>query len=106
MAWLNDLQQHDWFLIGVIVTNFITSMLYGFDKWLAIRGYFRIREVTLHVFSVFGWPGALIAQRLFRHKIKKLSFQLVFWGIGVVEVAILILWQAGYFSAWLKHGLN
>ncbi|RYM12717.1 DUF1294 domain-containing protein [Pseudomonas aeruginosa] len=32
-----------------------------------------------------GWPGALVAQQVFRHKTRKLSFQLVFWGIVLLH---------------------
>jgi uncharacterized membrane protein YsdA (DUF1294 family) len=41
-----------------------------------------------------GWPGALIAQRLFHHKSKKVSFQGVFWfivGLHLAAVAALAL---------------
>ncbi|MDY7698634.1 DUF1294 domain-containing protein, partial [Pseudomonas aeruginosa] len=30
-------------------------------------------------------PGALVAQQVFRHKTRKLSFQLVFWGIVLLH---------------------
>ena len=43
-------------------------------------------EVRLHLFELLGgWPGALVAQQAFRHKTRKLSFQLVFWGIVLLH---------------------
>lgn len=52
---------------------------YARDKAAARSGRWRIRESTLHLFSLAGgWPGALIAQRLLRHKSKKSSFRLAF----------------------------
>ncbi|WP_153605141.1 DUF1294 domain-containing protein, partial [Pseudomonas aeruginosa] len=42
--------------------------------------------VRLHLFELLGgWPGALVAQQVFRHKTRKLSFQLVFWGIVLLH---------------------
>jgi len=43
-----------------------------------------------------GWPGALLAQQLFRHKTRKLSYQLLFW-------AIVLLHQV-FWAAWLFFG--
>jgi uncharacterized membrane protein YsdA (DUF1294 family) len=34
-----------------------------------------------------GWPGALLAQQLLRHKTAKGSFVATFWGTVVVNVA-------------------
>ena len=35
---------------------------------------------ALHLLGIIGgWPGALLAQRLLRHKNSKQSFQVVFW---------------------------
>lgn len=34
----------------------------------------------LHALELLGgWPGALLAQQLLRHKTKKTSYQVVFW---------------------------
>jgi len=35
-----------------------------------------------------GWPGALITQRVIRHKNKKTSFQVIFWIIVIIHIAI------------------
>ena len=61
--------------------SFIAFFAYAFDKSAARRNRWRTQESTLHLFALLGgWPGALAAQRLLRHKSKKTSFQVVFWG--------------------------
>ncbi|MFE6964369.1 DUF1294 domain-containing protein [Agromyces sp. NPDC057679] len=69
---------------------------YGIDKAAAKRGAGRIAERTLHLVDLAGgWPGALAAQQLFRHKTRKRSFRRVFWA-GVVgnllALAALVVW--------------
>ncbi|TGN40318.1 DUF1294 domain-containing protein [Marinobacter confluentis] len=62
---------------GVSVVSFV---MYGMDKAAAQRGGQRTAENTLHLFEVCcGWPGALMAQQVFRHKTRKGSYQFVFW---------------------------
>ena len=57
-------------------------------KRRAQRGGRRIPENTLHLMEVLGgWPGAFIAQRVFRHKTQKLSFRIVFWLCVSVHLA-------------------
>ena len=36
-----------------------------------------------------GWPGALLAQRVFRHKTRKMSFLVVFYLATAVNLAVL-----------------
>jgi uncharacterized membrane protein YsdA (DUF1294 family)/cold shock CspA family protein len=64
-------------------------LAFGFylhDKRSALRSGWRTPEARLHLVELLGgWPGALIAQQAFRHKTRKLSFQLVFWLIVVVH---------------------
>ncbi len=55
-------------------------VVYGKDKSAARRQLRRTRESTLHAFGLAGgWPGALLAQAVFRHKTSKRSFQTMFW---------------------------
>lgn len=66
-----------WLYCGASAVAFIA---YALDKSAAKNNRWRTQESTLHLFALFGgWPGALAAQRLLRHKSKKLSFQLIFW---------------------------
>jgi uncharacterized membrane protein YsdA (DUF1294 family) len=70
-------------LMGVpLAVSIFTFFAYRSDKQRAESGEWRIPESTLH-FAEFigGWPGAFIAQRRFRHKTSKLSYQVVFWMI-------------------------
>lgn len=80
-------------LVGLyLAASVVTFTFYSFDKYAAIKGRWRIRERTLHLMALFfGWPGALAAQRLMRHKISKSSFQRMFW-ITVVLNCCAVVW--------------
>lgn len=63
-----------------IVASIVAFAAYARDKSAAKKSHWRTKENTLHVLALIGgWPGALTAQRLLRHKSKKRSFQIVFW---------------------------
>ena len=67
---------------------------YGYDKWAAQRGRFRIPEdVLLGLALVGGTLGALAGMLLFRHKTRKGSFMGAFAAILVVQVAALAIWR-------------
>lgn len=74
--------------------SLIAFVAYGVDKSAAANGRWRISESTLQLLGLLGgWPGAAVAQRLFRHKVSKLSFQSLFWITVVLNLAVLI-WLA------------
>ena len=80
---------------GVVLVYAVMSdvalFVYAFDKSAAVRGGWRTQEVTLHVVALLGgWPGALLAQDLFRHKSRKVEFQVVFWITVFVNVVGLV----------------
>lgn len=63
-----------------LLTSSLAFAAYGIDKAAAIGEAWRIPEAFLHLLGLAGgWPGALIARRVFRHKTRKVSFQLTFW---------------------------
>jgi len=69
---------------------------YWIDKHRAAHGEWRISERTLHTIELLGgWPGAFIAQRVFRHKWRKTRYVLVFWVIVAVHAVGWTLWFAG-----------
>jgi|SRR4249919_2517361 len=71
-------------------TSLAAYSLYWRDKVSAMRGEWRTPENTLHAISLFGgWPGALVAQDVFRHKSSKRSFQMAFWASVVFNCAAL-----------------
>lgn len=73
--------------------SLITFLFYGKDKSAAKKHTWRIKESTLLWLGVIGgWPGALMAQQLFRHKSSKRSFQWMFWLTVIINCAILIWW--------------
>ncbi len=68
----------------------LAFLAYAFDKSAARSDRWRTPESILHLFGLAGgWPGALLAQRVLRHKSKKLSFQIAFWTTVVLNCAAL-----------------
>jgi uncharacterized membrane protein YsdA (DUF1294 family)/cold shock CspA family protein len=73
------------------VASVVTFFAYAFDKSAAQRGGWRTAEKTLHLLAlVGGWPGALLAQQLLRHKSSKAEFRAVFWGTVVLNAAAFV----------------
>lgn len=73
---------------GSSLAAFIT---YAWDKSAARRDRWRTAESTLHLLSlVGGWPGALVARHIFRHKSKKQPFVRVFWITAAFNIVVLI----------------
>lgn len=80
---------------------------YAFDKSAARNERWRTQESTLHMLGLIGgWPGALFAQRLLRHKSKKQSFQLVFWVTVVLNCGALIWLLTPHGSSALSEVLR
>lgn len=68
-----------------------TFIVYALDKRAAGRGDWRVAEGTLHGLSLAcGWPGALLAQQLLRHKSAKPSFRRLYWLTVVLNVAVFV----------------
>jgi uncharacterized membrane protein YsdA (DUF1294 family) len=73
-----------------IILSLVAFALYKKDKAAAEWDEWRIPEKTLHFVSIIGgWPGALIAQNLLRHKCRKLSFRIVYWVTVVINCGVL-----------------
>jgi uncharacterized membrane protein YsdA (DUF1294 family) len=63
-----------------VLASVVTYFAYAKDKRAAQTGGWRTGEGTLLLLGLAGgWPGGLIAQQRFRHKTKKVSFQVVYW---------------------------
>lgn len=71
--------------------NIVTVWAYWVDKRAAMRGGWRVPEINLHTLEFLGgWSGALLAQRIFRHKNKKRGYQSMFWIILPLQAAAVV----------------
>lgn len=77
----------DWALpVVMAAASAVACLAYRRDKRSAEAGEWRVPEANLHLLElVGGWPGAFLAQRKFRHKTRKISFQVVFVGIVLLH---------------------
>jgi uncharacterized membrane protein YsdA (DUF1294 family)/cold shock CspA family protein len=75
------------------IMSAVAFLAYAFDKAAALNRRWRTKENTLHLLALLGgWPGALMAQRMFRHKSKKEEFQALFW-LTVLANCGALLWS-------------
>ncbi|AGW92348.1 MULTISPECIES: DUF1294 domain-containing protein [Cupriavidus] len=79
-----------------VLASILAFLAYAADKARAARNAWRIPEAKLHLLALCGgWPGALAAQHLLRHKNRKPAFQANFWGTVVLNIAAMALWKTG-----------
>jgi len=84
-----------WLGAGWVALSALTAAVYARDKRAARVQARRVPETVLHLLELAGgWPGGLLAQRLLRHKNRKLSYQFGFWACVVLhEAALGHLWR-------------
>jgi len=74
----------------LVSINLVAIIAYGIDKRAAKKGLWRVPEIRLHTLELLGgWIGAFVAQKIFRHKTKKKSYQAMFWLMLVFQIAII-----------------
>ena len=79
-----------------IAFSLVAFMAMWLDKRRAVKGKLRIRERTLHTFSLLGgWLGTWLAMRVVRHKTIDLKFRILLILISALHIA------AWAWMAWL-----
>lgn len=95
-----------WGLAAYGLVSVLSFCQYWGDKRNALKGRWRTPEKAMHLLEVLGgWPGALLAQQCFRHKTRKLSYQLVFWAIVAAHQLFWVDWLL-LDGRYLAHGLR
>jgi len=80
-----------------LVASLATAIAYRIDKSAAQTGEWRTSESTLHLLALIGgWPGALVAQTVFHHKSRKLSFRFIFFVTIAVNLGLLATFVLRY----------
>ncbi len=83
----------------LLFINIVTFFIYAIDKYCAIKNKWRIKERTLHCYSLLGGSiGALIAMKVFNHKVSKPTFY-------VVNIFFLLLYGGLFYYSDVIGGL-
>ncbi|MDJ0377571.1 DUF1294 domain-containing protein [Cryobacterium sp. PH31-L1] len=80
-----------WVAGAYLATSMICFALYAIDKRRARFGAWRVSEGTLLFWGfIGGWPGAIVAQQVLRHKTQKKNFRAVFWATVALNVGLFV----------------
>lgn len=83
-----------WVWILYVGMSFATFIAYALDKRAAALEGWRLSEGSLLAMGLAcGWPGAIVAQQVLRHKTVKRSFQVVFWVTVIVNVVAFVVFS-------------
>lgn len=77
-------------IIYLIIINIIAFIIFGIDKYAAVKHKYRIKESTLFAISLIGGAiGGIIGMQVFRHKTLKPIFK---YGLPTVLVFQIIIY--------------
>ncbi|MDQ1570218.1 MAG: hypothetical protein QOF79_892 [Actinomycetota bacterium] len=80
-----------WVAILYLGASVLCFVAYAVDKSAAVAGRWRISEsILLSLGLIGGWPGAIVAQQILRHKTKKTRFRSAFWGSVLLNVVAFV----------------
>jgi uncharacterized membrane protein YsdA (DUF1294 family)/cold shock CspA family protein len=84
-----------WVLFLYLGVSAVTFGAYAIDKSAARLKQRRVAETSLILLGMLGgWPGAILAQQLLRHKTTKQSFRAVFWASVLINVFVFVTLNA------------
>jgi len=90
------------FTLILFGANLLLFLYYYQDKTSAIKKAWRTPESTLHWLSLIGgWPSAYVAQKLFNHKHKKLSFVVTYRLTVLINCSAVMLYSLPYLQNML-----
>lgn len=73
---------------GIAAANLVALGIWGWDKRQAVRGGWRVPEAGLHGMAVLGaTPASFAGMLLFRHKVNKPGFWVLYATLTGVQVA-------------------
>lgn len=80
-------------ILYLLAINALTLFLYWQDKRAARRG--GVMRTPEYVLLLAGFAGgtlmAIVAQQKLRHKTRKASFQIKFWLVTLMQIALLVM---------------
>lgn len=80
---------NDLLLYVLTALNLLTFVVYGIDKWKAVKGKWRIPEATLLILAAIGGSiGALLGMQIWHHKTRHLKFK---YGVPFILLAQIVL---------------
>lgn len=75
----------------IIFINIFTFLIFGIDKYKAIKHEYRIKEKTLLGLCIIGGAfGGLFGMKIFRHKTLKPIFKYTIPIISIIEIILII----------------
>ena len=90
-----------------LLTSLICLIIYAIDKRRARFGGWRVSERTLLFWGfIGGWPGAIVAQQVLRHKTQKKSFRAAFWTTVIVNVVLFTLLSTPTFDRLVAQAIT
>lgn len=83
--------------LWLLAINVAAFVLFGLDKWFAVRHMWRISERTLFAVALLGAsPGAMLGMAVFHHKTRHRAFTLGMPAIFALQLALGVwLWRLG-----------
>jgi len=86
----------DILIIWLTIINVITFLVYGYDKFQAKQGGWRVPEKVLHGLALAGgFLGGWLGRVVFHHKTRKPIFTIVLSISTLIYVGITILFLLG-----------
>lgn len=78
-------------VLALLLVNGWTVLCFWYDKRRAVAGERRLSESNLLSLALLGGsPGALLARRLFRHKIRKQPFSTYLYLIIILQIGAFV----------------